>query len=120
MRKGLAYLGAALLVVGVVVFFAGLGGASQVATDLVNCGTLSGFQVPSACANALGALWMYEAIEGTGGIFGIVGLILFIVGLTMEPERPVPVAAPYYVPPTYPPPPSYAPPPNPPSPPTPP
>ncbi len=114
MRTGLAVAGAVMLVAGAVVLFAAIGFAAQAAADLVNCGTLPGFPVPSACADALGRLWMYQAMEGIGGVLGTVGLVLFIVGLVVEAERPAPVAIPYYVPPPY------APPPRPPSPPTPP
>ncbi len=121
MRKGVVFGGATLLVLGVVVFAIAAVGAGQAASDLGNC--LNGFPsnptfgFPSACADAMGSLWLYQGIEALGGVLGLAGIVLLVVGLILPPTRPAPASMPYYPPPVYGPPPGYAPPQGPPPPP---
>lgn len=108
------FAGVALLVVGVVLFFAFVVAASQAAADLMNClnttPTYPMYGYPGTCANAMSTMWIDQAMEGVGGIMALVGFVLLILGFILEPQRPTPFAVPYYPPPVYAPPPSYTPP----------
>ncbi len=103
MRMGLVFAGAATLVIGVVVFFVAIVGASQAAAAFLNC--LNGYPtppmygVPTACTDAMNAMALYEGLEILGGVVGVIGLVLLIVGIALGPVRPV--ATPMYPPPVY-------------------
>ena len=110
MRKDLVYVGGALLVVGVVVFGMSLAGAAAATTNFMNC--MAGSPpltptLPNACTDALNALAMYGTLEGVGGMLGLVGFVLLLVGLILEPARPVSTPFPGYPPPAWAPPPTY-------------
>ncbi len=109
-RTGLVFAGAATLVIGIVVFFVAIVGAGQAAAAFLNC--FSGYPtppiytVPNACTNAMGAMAMYQGLEVLGGVLGVVGLVLLVIGIALQPEGraptpmyPPPVYAPPYVPP---------------------
>ena len=121
MRKGIASAGGALLVLGVVVFAIAAVGAAQAASDFGNC--LNGFPsnptfgFPSACADAMGSLWLYQGIEAIGGLLALGGIALLVIGLILPPTRPAPASMPTYPPPVYGPPGVYTPPQGPPPPP---
>ena len=114
MRKGLVYAGAGLLVLGVVVFTMGLLGTGQASAAFLNC--LNGypmyppFGAPSACVSAMNDLALYQGVEALGGVAGLVGFVLLIVGIILQPEGPAPAPMAYYPPPIYGPPPGGIPP----------
>ncbi len=112
MRATLVIAGAAVIVVGLVVFAFGVIGVGQATTDFVNC--LNGvpmqptFGFPSACANAMNAVASWEIVEAFGGFLGVLGLVLLAVGILLDRERPAPIYPQAY-PPPYGPPPAYMP-----------
>ncbi len=116
MRNGIFYGGLAVLLVGLVVFAIAAVGAGQAAAAFAGC--MNGYQpnpfnptpyVPPACSNAFGAIAMYGGLEVLGGALGFVGVIILVIGLVLQPERPMPAAMPYYPPPVYGAPPGYPP-----------
>ena len=117
LRKGLVLAGAATMVIGVAVFFVALVGASQAIAAFGNClnnfPTYPMFGTPAECANAMASLSLFQGLEALGGVLGVVGFVLLIVGIVLQPGRPG--VTPMYPPPVYAPP--YPPPPQGPSPP---
>lgn len=111
LRVGLVLAGMAVLVLGVVVFVAAAIGLGQASAAFFGClnnyPTYPPFGVPTACTDAMGAMATYQGLEALGGILGVVGLVVLVIGLVLQPERPVPMTA-YYPPPVYGPPPGYS------------
>ena len=100
-RRNRVYAGAAVLVVGVVVVGIGLAGYAEASANFMNC--TAGFPMPeptfpTACLDALNALGAYEMLSGFGGLVSLVGFVLLLVGLVLQPARPVPTALPGYPP----------------------
>lgn len=123
MRKGLVLVGVVLVVFGILFFFMFAVAAGQAASDFMNC--LNGFPsypsfgFPTACTNAMNAMYFDQLMEGLAGLGTLLGVVLLVVGLVLQPERPVPASMPSYPPPIYGPPPGYVPPQGPQSPPPP-
>lgn len=112
MRKGLVYAGVGILVIGVAVAVLGILGLGQASAAFLNCTngfpTDPMFGFPAACTNAMGAMVAYQGLEWLGGVLGLLGLVLLVVGLVLQPEGPA--AMTYYPPPVYGPPPGIMPP----------
>lgn len=112
-RKGILFVGLAVLVVGIALFAAAAVQVQQAATAFMNClanfpsGPIGGF--PSSCVDAMNAAATWQLVEGLGGILGLVGFILLLLAFILEPERPAVAYGPYYPPPVYAAPPAYAP-----------
>lgn len=120
MRRDLVLAGAALLIVGIVMFAFAWVGASQAAISFTNClmSNPPTSTFPTACTEAVNAIAMYTTLEAVAGLLGLVGFVLLLVGLLLEPPRPAFFPMPGYPPPAAAPPPGYSPREGPPPPPT--
>ncbi len=110
MRKGFLYAGVAVLVVGVVIFAICVIAVNQAATEFMNCvGTTPYYGTPpTACFSAMSSMVLYGALEWIGIIIGVVGFVVLLLGLLLQPEQPT-TAPPYYAPQYYAPPPAWPP-----------
>lgn len=116
MRVELAAAGAGSLALGVVLFALSVFEQSQASAALVNCyGAPPIYGYPTACTDAMNALYFWGTMTSIAAVVGITGFVLFILGLFLPPEGvrlgppyapqyPPPVYAPAYPPPAYPPP----------------
>ena len=105
MRRNLVYAGLALLILGIVVSALAVVGSGQATEQFMGClngvpsNPIGGF--PAGCADAMNALVVYSGLEYVGGIVGLVGLVLQVLGIVLEPVRPVPAWVPNQPPPVY-------------------
>ncbi len=111
MRKGLVFAGVATLVVGIVIFAICSFAISQAATEFMNCVGTNPYAgtPPSACLSAMSSMVLYGMLEWIGIIVGVVGFIVLLLGLLLQPEPPAMAPPPYAGPQYYPPPPVYPP-----------
>ncbi len=111
MRKGFVVAGVATLVVGIVIFAVCAFAVSQAATDFMNCVGTNPYAgtPPSACLSSMSSMVVYGALEWVGIIVGVVGFVVLLLGLLLQPEPPAIAPPSYYAPPYYPPPPVYPP-----------
>lgn len=111
LRKGLVYAGVATLVLGIVIFAVCTFAISQAAADFMSCVGTNPYQgtPPAACLSAMSTMVLYGALEWIGIIVGVVGFVVLLLGVLLEPDRPT-MAPPYY-PSQVPPAPYYGPPP---------
>ncbi len=92
-------MGAVLLVFGALFFFVFAVLAGRAAADFASC--ITQFPTPGfmkTCVDAMNAMWLDQVAEGIGGVGAILGFVLLILGIVLEPERPVTVT---YPPPAY-------------------
>lgn len=124
MRRALAAVGGSSVGLGVVLFALGLFQTGQASAAMFNCfGGTPVYGFPSACTDAANAFYLGEFVTGLAVAVGVVGIVLLILGLVLQPEGmrlgpwvmpqyPPPVYAPSYPPPVYAPPEAPKPPPG--------
>lgn len=116
-RRGLAFAGLGALIAGIVLFVVAEVETSQQAIAFANCyGGMPPFGgYPTTCTDALNAMALWQGLSLIAAVVGVLGLILLVLGLVLQPEGvfagppyapqyPPPVYAPSYPPPVYPPP----------------
>ena len=111
MRKGLLWAGVMTLVASVVIFAVCAFESSQAANQLFSCQPSNPYNapLPPECMSALGTMILFGMLQWVGIIGGVVGFVVLILGLLLQPEQPTMAPPPYYAPQYYPPPPVYPP-----------
>jgi hypothetical protein len=113
-RRSLVAAGAASLALGVVLFGLGVFEQAQASAALASCYVnppMYGY--PTACTDAMNALFVWGSVMSLAGVVGVIGFVLLVLGFLLQPEGmrapyvphyPPPVYAPSYPPPVYAPP----------------
>ncbi len=87
MNRGLLIGGATLLIVATVLFAIALVTSQSASATLASCVASPSIVPPDACARATDALVTSVSLETLSGFAGLVGFVLLVVGLILEPER---------------------------------